>query len=187
MINQYFQEIFYLPQLNREDEVIGKIERWEAHQKGILHCGFTAILFYQDQIVLQRRRHPVFDNFWDISFSSHPIYLKDRFETEEEAIIRSLKREWLLDEKAIEGKINFLTKTYYQAKDEKSGLIEHEIDYWYWINLKKKPTFNPEFAYEIRMINWNEIDNIFTNLQLAPWVEKEVVLKSLESEKVIKV
>lgn len=80
-----------------------------------------------------------------------------------------------------------MTKTYYQAKDEKSGLIEHEIDYWYWINLKAKPTFNPEFAYEIRMISWDEIDNVFTNLQLAPWVEREIVLKSLESEKVIKV
>ena len=88
----YYKAIQYLAVVDREDNIIGKMEKWEAHKKGVLHRAYTAILQYQDNIILQQRKHPVFDDVYDLSFSSHQIYNKDLLQTNEEALFEGLLR-----------------------------------------------------------------------------------------------
>ncbi len=169
---KYYMEKLYLAQVDKNNAVIGQVERWQAHEKGILHRGFTVILFYDNQIVLQHRRHPAFDKFWDMTFSSHPIYINNVLQPDSAAIADSLKREWSIDENGLDAGLKFLGKIYYKAKDPHSVYTEHEIDYIYLAELKDKPRPNPEYAYSFELVSKLEIENRKLKIDLTPWVEK---------------
>lgn len=176
--NKYYQKQLFILEVDRNDNPIKKIERWQAHKEGVLHRGFTTILKYKDSFILQIRKHPVFDGFFDLSFSSHPVFINDRLQTFEEAISKTLKREWISEEK--NPKIKFLDKYYYQEKDDKSGYIEHEINYLYLINLKKEVKNNPLYSYGMKILTKDELINQFENINFAPWVKK-INIKTIKS------
>lgn len=169
--NNYYQNQLFILTVDKDDKPIKKIERWQAHKERILHRGFTVILKYQDKFILQHRKHPVFDGFFDLSFSSHPVFIKDKIQTFEEAIMETFKREWLSEEDIIE--ITFLAKYYYTEKDQKSGYFEHEINYLYFINLKKELKNNPLYSYGMKILTKEELINQFKNINFAPWIKKE--------------
>ncbi len=174
MNDNYYQQKFFLPAVTKQDTVIGPVERWQAHQKGILHRGFTLILTYRHFLVWQLRKHPAFDRFWDLTFSSHPTYQKEKLETDWFAIKKSLKREWGIEAKNLLDKPQKLGKFYYQANDPKSVYQEHEFDYLYFAQIKKKPQPNPFFSHDFALIPSERLTNL--NLTpLAPWVK--IILK----------
>jgi len=178
MNNNYYQKQLFILKVDRNDNPIKKIERWQTHKEGILHRGFTAILKYQNSLILQHRKHPVFDGFFDLSFSSHPVFINDRLQTFEEAISKTFKREWVSEEKNLD--IKFLDKYYYKEKDEKSGYIEHEINYLYLINLKKEVKNNPLYSYGMKSLTKDELINKFEIINFAPWVKK-INIKTIKS------
>jgi len=53
----YYKKELFLAEVDKDDNVIGKIERWKAHKEAVLHRGFTTILTHQNKIVLQHRKH----------------------------------------------------------------------------------------------------------------------------------
>lgn len=173
--NQYYKKEIYLLQVDTENNPVGQIERWKAHKEGILHRGFTAILKYKDNFVLQHRKHIVFDNYFDLSFSSHPVFDPEgKLQTYEEAILNTLNREWeyYIDNNT-EIKIKFLSKYYYKEQDIKSGYVEHEINYLYFIELTNDNIKNnPEYSYGMKFISKEDLINNFENLNLCPWVLK---------------
>ena len=69
----YYKQKQFLAQVDKNDRILGKIEKWEAHKKGVLHRGYTCILIYKGSYIFQHRKHPVFDGVFDLSFSSHPL------------------------------------------------------------------------------------------------------------------
>lgn len=169
----YYSQKLFLAKINQEDKILGRIERWKAHEKGVLHRGFTVTLFYNNQVVLQHRKHPVFDHFWDLTFSSHPIYISNnQLQTMTQAIYQTLKREWHLDKKGLNNKPKFLGKIYYQACDSKTNLIEHEIDYIFSAEVKTKPKPNLKYAYGYKLVDKSKIRNLKFKINLAPWVKK---------------
>lgn len=171
----YYKKRLFLAEVDKNDNVIKKVERWQAHKEGVLHRGFTTILTYQDNIVLQHRKHLAFDGYFDLTFSSHQIFVNDKLQTDEEAIIKTLKREWNINESGLVKKLKFLNKFYYKAKDPNSIFTEHEIDYIYITELKNLPEPNLDFAYGFKLINKLNIENCklaIENLKLAPWVKK---------------
>jgi len=173
----YYQKIQYLTQVDKNDNILGKIEKWRAHKNNILHRGYTTILYYKNKIILQRRNHPIFDKVFDLSFSSHQVYINDKLQDNILAIYDGLKREWNLNKNDLIQSPEFITKFYYQAKDPSSEYAEHEIDYIYIVNLKTIPKPNLTYAYGIELINSSEIkklSKLFPNL--APWVIKEIDL-----------
>ncbi|MBI4973667.1 hypothetical protein HZC27_03600 [Candidatus Roizmanbacteria bacterium] len=169
----YYKAIQYLAVVDREDNIIGKMEKWEAHKKGVLHRGYTAILEFENNIILQHRKHPVFDGVYDLSFSSHEFYQGVKLQPDEEAIYEGLKREWGVDKFEIRN-LKFLNTVYYKEKDIKSDYFEHEIDYIYVVELNKMPTANPDFAYGQKVISKATVASDIAKLgvPLAPWVEK---------------
>ena len=163
----YYKKQLFLAEVDRDDNILGKIERWKAHKEAVLHRGFTAILTYQNKIVLQHRKHLAFDGYFDLTFSSHQIYINEKLQTDLEAIYETLKREWNIDKTGLVSELKFLDKFYYIAKDPNSIFTEHEIDYIYQAELKSLPTPNPDFAYGFELINKQNIENF----KMAPWVE----------------
>ncbi|MEK7078605.1 MAG: hypothetical protein AAB929_00900 [Patescibacteria group bacterium] len=174
----YYKEMQDLAVVDQEDNIIGKMEKWEAHKKGVLHRAYTAILQYEDSIILQHRKHPLFDDVYDLSFSSHQIYKNDSLQTNEEALYEGLEREWGIEKFEIRN-LKFINKIYYKAKDEKSEFFDHEIDYIYLIEVNTMPKANLDYAYGQKMIQKANIISEIKKLQLnlAPWVEKILEMK----------
>jgi len=172
-MNNYYQQLLYIPQIDKNDKIIGPVERWQAHKQALLHHGFTAILKYQDKYLLQHRKHPVFDGYLDLSFSSHPIYKKEKLQDDITAIYQSLRREWQLGKKSLIGEIKKIGQFYYKAQDKKSGYWEHEIDYIYLIELVLLPKPNSKFAYgffPVEMTFLKTNPKLYNSIPLAPWV-----------------
>ncbi len=170
----YYQQKQFLAVIDKKDHVIGRIEKWQAHKKGILHRGFTVILFYQDQIILQHRKHPVFDGYFDLTFSSHPVFKDNLLQNNLEAVFESLRREWDIEKKDLVGRPAPLGKLYYRAKDPVSKFIEHEIDYIFSVTLNKIPKPNLDFAYGFSMIKKDQRvnNNFLSKKKLTPWAKK---------------
>jgi isopentenyl-diphosphate Delta-isomerase len=169
-MNNYYSEKQYLFAVDKNDNVVGKVEKWEAHKKGLLHRGFTAILFYDDKIVLQQRKHPIFDGVFDMSFSSHQIFKDEKNQDDLAAVYEGLQREWNIEKKDLVKKPKFLGKIYYKARDPKSKYYEHEIDYIYSVKLNMLPKPNLDFAHGYKLIKKTDLPFDST----APWVKKIV-------------
>jgi len=182
----YYSQKLYLPLVDKNDSLVGKGERWTVHRQGQLHRGFTTILIYKNQFVLQHRRHPAFDDLFDLTFSSHPIYFDEKLQTMEEAITQTLSREWNITKNDLKSEINFLDKIYYRAVDPRSHFIEHEIDYVYSVMINRLPQPNLDFAYGYKLISAQQFLRLKTKsfeLSLVPWVESilqsETILSGL--------
>ena len=171
----YYKKQQFIAEVNEQDEVIGKVEKWEAHKKGILHRGYTAILSFEDQLVLQHRKHPVFDNVFDFSFSSHQLYTGDKVQDNVVAVLEGLQREWGIHAEDIIEDIKLVKKIYYKAFDDASGYYEHEVDHVYTVELGKLPVPNYEFAYGFYTIHRNNAEKLIdprVQSLLAPWAHK---------------
>ena len=176
---EYYEKKLFLAELDLNDNIAGKIERWQAHKEGVLHRGFTAVLTYQDNIVLQHRKHPAFDCCFDLTFSSHQNFIDENLQTDTDAIYEALKREWNIERSELVDKPKFLGRIYYKARDPQSVFTEHEIDHIYRIELKNPPTPNLDFAYGFKLINKLDMKNFkseISKLKTAPWVDKIVEL-----------
>lgn len=167
----YYDQTQFLAAVDRDDNIVGKVEKWEAHKKGILHRGYTAILTFGGDVVLQHRKHPVFDDVFDLSFSSHQLYEGETLQSDRDAILMGLQREWNIKSADLAGDPLYLKKVYYEAKDPKSGYIEHEMDYIYLVELKRMPEASKDYAYGQKTSQKQNIPSITASgLNLAPWV-----------------
>lgn len=176
----YYKKSLFLAQVDKNDKVIGKIERWEAHRKGILHRGFTVCLFYKGQAILQHRKHPVFDGVYDLTCSSHPIFKGEKLQDTKEAVIETLEREWNTGKFKLQNpnyksnqKLKYIGKCYYKANDPNSEFGEHEICYFYTGEVSVLPSPNFDFAYGFSLVDLNTLKNPKFPLKssFAPWVK----------------
>ncbi len=174
-MNNYYKQKQMIAKVDSDGKVIGKIEKWEAHEKGILHKALTVALIYKDQFVIQHRKHPAFDGVLDVTSSSHQIFIDGKLQTTEEATYECLKREWNL-EKSDLGELRNLGTIYYKAKDPKSIYTEHEMCEILVakLNIKLKP--NLDFAYGFSLVSRKELQNKNSEIykKLAPWVKKMI-------------
>jgi len=162
-----------IARVDRKGNVIGKIEKWEAHRKGILHRGLTVAVFFKDYLIMQHRKHPAFDGVFDITSSSHQLFINGKLQDTIDATYGALKRELNIAKSDLISRPKNLGFVYYKAKDPKSEFTEHEIDDVLIVKVKKVPKPNFEFAYGLSLVKRNEVLNkksrIYDNL--APWVK----------------
>lgn len=174
----YYKQKQFIAQVDKNDKILDQIEKWDCHKKGILHRAFTAIIIHKNQYVLQHRKHPAFNGVFDLSFSSHQIYVNNRLQSDLEAVYDSLKREWNLQKKDLSYEPKFLGKIYYKAKDQNSIYIEREIDYIYIVESKILPIPNFDFAYGFSLVKKEVLKSygpkVLNSLPLAPWIKKIV-------------
>jgi len=158
---------------DRKGNIIGRIEKWEAHREGILHRGLTVAVLFKDFLIIQHRKHPAFDGVFDITSSSHQLFINGKLQDTMAATFVALKREWNIEKSDLVSKPKNLGFVYYKAKDPKSEFTEHEIDAILKVKVKKIPTPNFDFAYGLSLVKKREVLNkksrIYSNL--APWVK----------------
>lgn len=107
--------------VDENDNFLGEYApRHEAHiGKGLHHRAFVYfVLNKKGEILLQKRKHWLWDGLWDLTAISHPLHLEGRDESYQEAASRALKREM-----GIEGvEVEKIGGFNYYAKHEEDGL-----------------------------------------------------------------
>lgn len=127
--------------------------------EGRRHLAVTVLIYNnRGEVLLQRRKHQVFDNIWDFTASTHPLHKEDGSdETLEKATVRSLEEEWGIIE--IRG-IRIIGEFNYYAKI--GDLCENEHDNLLIGGYNGEVKLNSDVAYEYK------------------WIKKEEVLKDMQ-------
>lgn len=169
-MDDYYNKKQDLAIVDKKDNILGKIDKWEAHEKGILHRAFTVCLFFEDQLILQHRRHTVFDEVYDLTCSSHPYFIDENIQSNEEGALEMLKREWGVNEADV--KLEHKGFIYYQAKDPLSKYREHEICHLYVSKISSLPSPVFDFAYGFSLMSREKVmrPNAHIQTSFAPWV-----------------
>ncbi|MEM7107843.1 MAG: isopentenyl-diphosphate Delta-isomerase [Bacteroidota bacterium] len=128
-----------------KDEVLGTMEKLEAHQKGLLHRAFSVMVFNSfGELMLQKRASSKYHSggLWTNTCCSHPRM----GETTEEAAKRRLFEEMGIDLSPI-----FKYKFIYRAELDQN-LIEHEYDHVFTAVFDGSPELNEEEAEDWRFV-----------------------------------
>lgn len=168
----YYDEHQMLASVDKDDNITGQIDKWKAHKEGILHRAFTIALYYEDSIIFQHRKHPVFDGVFDLTCSSHPVYVGSTLQTFEEAAYITLEREWKIDKNQLTTPFANKGKVYYKAPDQNSEYIEHEICHLLVAHVKTIPAPQFEYSYGFSLVDVKKLQETSFLLQkiYAPWV-----------------
>lgn len=156
-----------LMQVDDEDNFLGYEKRVVCHTGlGKRHRAFVTLLFDKDKkVLLQRRKHRLFDDVWDLTAISHPLHIDGQDETWQEASDRALKKEMGIEHVEIE---NIGAFNYY-AKDGKNCENEHCVVLVG--NYDGDFQSNPEEVYEVKRVDYNDfISDVDKNSsKYAPW------------------
>lgn len=126
--------------------------------QGKRHLAIAVLLYNsKGQVLLQKRKHQIFDNIWDLTGATHPLKKKDGTnESLEEATWRCLKDEYGIEERIALKNLGFLN---YFAKYGEN--CENEHCYLMMGEYNGEINLNPRSGYEYK------------------WVEKQEFLKDL--------
>lgn len=137
--------------VSEKDEILGVMDKMQAHENGILHRAFSVFLFNdKGEMLLQKRAADKYHspNQWTNAVCSHPRM----GETYMEAAQRRLKEE-LGIETPLTYRFNFLYKA-----DVGQNLWEHELDHVFTGNFEGEFKLNEEEVSEVRYISIDELD-----------------------------
>lgn len=148
----------YVILVNEQDEVIGQMEKMEAHEKAILHRAFSVfILNDKNEIMLQQRAHSKYHSplLWTNTCCSHQRI--------NESNIQAGKRR-LKEEMGFETELKELFHFIYKAPFD-NGLTEHELDHVMIGYFHDEPVINSE---EVESWKWMAIGDIRQDMQENP-------------------
>ncbi|MFN1217956.1 isopentenyl-diphosphate Delta-isomerase [Chryseobacterium kwangjuense] len=137
--------------VNPEDEVLGLMEKQQAHINGLLHRAFSVFLFNsKGEMLLQKRASGKYHspNQWTNAVCSHP--------REDETYIDGARRR-LQEELGIEANLSEKFNFIYKA-DVGGGLWEHELDYVFTGIYEGDFHLNQEEVEEVRFISIEDLD-----------------------------
>lgn len=166
--------------VDENDKFLGKYApKGQCHfGKGLHHRAFTIMIQNKKgEVLLQKRKHKLWDHFWDLT-NSHPLHREDGTdETYEEAAHRCLEREW-----GIEIPVKKLFAFNYFAK-YKGNFCENEYCAFLVGEYDGKVNPNTEVAHEYK---WMPLDKLLKDIKIhsqeyTPWLIK--ALEELEAHK----
>ncbi|KAI9193630.1 NUDIX hydrolase domain-like protein [Polychytrium aggregatum] len=147
-----------------------------------LHRAFSVFLFNSaGELMLQQRADEkiTFPGYFTNTCCSHPLFVKDEMEVEDQIGARRAAQRKLFHELGIEAdqvpldKFEFLTRIQYMAPSD--GLWgEHEIDYIFIVRADVQTNPNPNEIKSIKYVTKEELQNLFVNadkegLKITPW------------------
>lgn len=131
--------------VDHHDQPLGKMEKLEAHRKGLLHRAVSVFLFNtKGELMLQRRALGKYHSagLWTNTCCSHPY----PGESAPDAARRRLR-----EEMGIEADLDF-SHTFIYKTELEDGLIEHELDHVYVGIFDGDPVLNPGEADQWKFI-----------------------------------
>lgn len=154
----------YVILVNQDDKAIGKLEKMEAHKRGVLHRAFSVFLFNSNnELLIQQRADEKYHTpgLWSNTCCSHPA----PNETLEEAVHRKLKQEMGITTR-VEKKFVF---TYKSPVND--NLIENEVDHIYAGKYNDVPVPNPDEVKSWRYVSLQELRKEISENEknFTPW------------------
>ena len=135
--------------------------------EGQRHLAITVLIYNnKGQVLLQKRKHLVFDDIWDFTGATHPLHKENGSdESYEEATLRCLKREYDIDSIPLKnlGAFNYFSKY--------NGLCENEYCYLLIGQYDGGFKLNEEVGYGYKWMDKDEfLKDIKANLtNYSPW------------------
>ena len=138
--------------VDNNDRILGYAPRSVCHTgKGIRHRAFVVVLYNSSgKLLLQRRKHALFSDKWDLTGASHPLRLRSRNESYAEAAARCVKTEFGASGVAFRkiGAFNYFTSQGKKCENEHCAVIVGKYDG------KVRPNY--EVAYGFRWATMRE-------------------------------
>ena len=137
--------------VSENDEILGLMEKMNAHENGILHRAFSVFLFNnKGEMLLQKRASGKYHspNQWTNAVCSHPKI----DETYLEGAQRRLNEELGITADLTE-KFSFIYKA-----DVGQNLWEHELDHVFTGNYEGSFVLNNDEVSEVRYVSMQQLD-----------------------------
>ena len=171
-INKNMEEQVVL--VDEDDVVKGFIGKTEAHMKGFLHRAISIMVFNEKkELLIQQRADEKYHwaGIWSNTVCTHPR----QGETYQQAAERRLE-----EELGFQTLLTDIFSFIYKAKDEESGLTEHELDHVFIGNYNGNIPFNEA---EVKAVRWVNLDDLRTEIEADPdkfsfWFK--IILKEFE-------
>src|SRR3989344_1004490 len=126
--------------------------------EGRHHLAITVQIYnFKGEMLIQKRKHKIFDDIWDMTASTHPLHLDSgKDETFEEASLRALEVEYGIENVNLEnlGGFNYFAKYGEHCENEHDYLLTGEYN--------GKINLSPDVGYSYK------------------WMPKEKFLKDVE-------
>lgn len=138
--------------ISEKDEILGVMEKMQAHENGLLHRAFSVFLFNEKgEMLLQKRASTKYHspNQWTNAVCSHPRI--------DETYIEGAKRR-LKEELGIETEITPKFHFIYKA-DVGQNLWEHELDHVFTGDFNGAVKMNPDEVSEVRYVTMQDLEN----------------------------
>lgn len=132
--------------VDEHDNVLGTMDKMEAHRQGVLHRAFSILLFNsKGEMLIQKRARDKYHSggLWTNTCCSHP----QPDESMAEATRRRLKHEMGIDIPT-----HFAYKFIYRVPLDKD-LTEHEYDHVFTGTFDGVPVVNPEEVEDWKFVN----------------------------------
>ena len=136
--------------VNEQDEVLGTMEKLQAHEKGELHRAISVFIFNsKNELLLQRRASHKYHSggLWSNTCCSHP-------RLNEEPISAAHRR--LDEEMGMKSDLEFKFRFQYKS-DMPNGLIENEVDHIFFGQTNDLPVLNPEEVDQFKYISIEDL------------------------------
>jgi isopentenyl-diphosphate Delta-isomerase len=140
---------------------------------GRRHLAITVLIYNsKGEVLLQKRKHKVFDNIWDLTGATHPVHTDNGDETLEECTLRCL-----LDEYGIKG-VKLENKGAFNYFEKYNELCENEHCYLLVGEYTGEVYLNPEAGYMYKWMDKKEfLEDIEKNPdKYTPWAIESVKL-----------
>ncbi len=144
--------------VNKKDEVIGSMEKIEAHEKALLHRAFSVFVINKNnELMLQRRALGKYHSpgLWTNTCCSHPRV--------NESYADGAHRR-LVEEMGFDCDLKDMFSFIYKAPFD-NGLTEHELDHVFVGYCETEPIINTE---EVDSWKWIAIDDLKEDMASNP-------------------
>jgi len=145
----------YVVLVDEQDQVLGQLEKIEAHELGLLHRAFSVLLFNdRGELLLQQRAAHKYHSplLWTNTCCSH--------QRPNETTLMAAERR-LKEEMGMSAPMQTAFKFQYKATLDQ-GLTEHELDYVLFGYTNQDPNINPE---EVAAFRWISMAQLLQELQ----------------------
>ena len=144
--------------VDSNDRPVGKMEKLEAHQKGLLHRAFSVFIFNRNnELLLQQRALEKYHSggLWTNTCCSHPV---------PDESLESAGAKRLSEEMGFTAGLSRLFAFEYRVELD-NQLIEHEYDHVLVGRYDGEIAPNPE---EVMAYRWISMDDLLTELKQHP-------------------
>ncbi|WP_107039452.1 isopentenyl-diphosphate Delta-isomerase [Brumimicrobium mesophilum] len=136
--------------VDETDQVLGTMEKMQAHQEGRLHRAFSVIIFNDknEMLIHQRAKNKYHcGGMWTNACCSHPRFNEDS----KDAAVRRMQ-----EEMGFTTDLDYVGQFIYRTEFD-NGLIENELDHLFIGKFNGTPIPNPEEVEDFKYIGINEL------------------------------